>query len=203
MESGQIIMFLVLLILGVGLVWHFNYSKKKRAIAEQDQQNKIKRYTDALQSYGDEYEKEIPIVEADIALKKGENLHGILRDTKWMEYRKVRTGRVAGFGVTTRIKIAKGVYLRGGQGQYVSESVDQMKVIDTGDLYFTNKGLLFRGDFGNKSLPYSKIINMIPFTEGLKIERDKGKDIYMPCNFASVPYKAAALVMAWDKVVNS
>src|SRR5690606_9498538 len=107
------------------------------------EQAKLEAYTRAISAAVERHERDgIPEAASEISLKRGETLHVVLPSIQWCEYRKVRTGRVSGHGVTGRIRIAKGIYYRYGTGQIDAETMDQLSVIDNGSLYFTNKGLL-------------------------------------------------------------
>ena len=166
--------------------------------AKQDEAD-TQAFVAEFQRIGEKYETVgIPQIDSDISLKRGETLHVRLGGIQWMEYRKKRTGRVMAHGLTARVKIAKGLYYRAGTGQVISESVDQLTPIDNGDLYFTNKGVFFRGNLGNKNVPYDKIVMLTPFQKGIKIERETGKDVYIPCSVR--PDNAAAIVLLWDKI---
>lgn len=194
---------IILLVLGAIAVVYFvgQSNRRKHMERQQLEQAKLDAYTKAIGVALERFERDgIPEVKCDISLKRGETLHVVLPAIQWCEYRKVRTGRVAGHGVTGRIRITKGVYYRYGTGQIKSETMDQLAVIDTGTLYFTNKGLLFRGRYGNKNLPYQKMQNIIPFMQGLQIERESGKNVYIPCNtMGSRPEYGAAIALLWDR----
>jgi len=207
MDSNIFLLIIFFAVLGL-ILFISDRNKKKRVkavLAKRDHDDAItKRYVEDFQRVGEEMQKNgIPEIESDISLKKNETLHVKLAGTKWMEYRKLRTGRVSGHVVSARVKIVKGLSYRYSVGQMQSESLDQLTQIDTGDFYITNKTLFFRGSMGNKSLPLEKIVQLVPFESGLKIEKETGKDIYIPFNFRQSPDKAAAIALLWDKCRNS
>lgn len=193
---------LVIAVVVIAVLYFFFSSKSKAAETQNSKQleEETQKYVTELQRIGDDFEKSgIPMIESDISHKKGETLHVKFGNIQWMEYRKKRTGYTI-HGVTARVKIAKGLYYRAGSGQVISESVDQLTPVDKGDIYFTNKGIFFRGSLGNKTLPYDKIVMLTPFQQGLKIEKGTGKDIYIPYNIR--PDQGAAIALLWDKVRN-
>lgn len=197
----------IILILSLGVITVIYLTSKADKKKRTEDANQIKaqtdRYVEELQQAGERFEREgIPEVTSDVSLRKTEKLHVVLKDSQWMEYRKVRTGRVSGHAITGRVKIAKGLYYRYGTSQYKSESFDHLTTIDSGDFYVTSKGLVFRGSKGNKTLPFEKVMELVPFEDGMRIERETGKDIYIPFKFSSSPDKAAAIVLLWDKCRN-
>jgi len=159
----------------VAVAFFYNYYSSKRdteiALRQiKKDQEETQAFISEFQRIGEEYEEAgIPTIESDISLKKGEALYVRLSTVQWMEYRKKRIGN---HGLTAKVKITKGLYYRA--GQTLSESVDQLTPIDTGDLYFTNMGVFFRGRLGNKNISYDKIVMLTPFPQGLKIERETG-----------------------------
>jgi hypothetical protein len=195
--------FLILfLTAAMALVYYVTQAgKKKHLERQQSEQRKLDAYLKELVASGERLERDgIPAIDSEISLRRGEALYVVLRNIQWCEYRKVRTGRVSGHGVTGRIRLAKGLYYRYGTGQMKAETMDQLSVIDSGDLYFTNKGVLFRGRFGNKNLPYPKVQNIIPLMQGLQIERESGKNVYIPCDtLGSRPQYGATIALLWDK----
>ena len=193
---------LIILILIGGVAALLIYFKRMGdSTLERETEEQTQRFIEEFQSAGDKFEKNgIPTIESDISLSKKDTLHARLNGIKWMEYRKVSTGRVTTHGLTGRIKIAKGLSYRYGTGHVARETMDQLKEIDAGDIYVTNNGFFFRGIFGNKNLPFDKVINLIPFPTGLKIEKETGKDVYIPYDFKSSPNKAAMIALLWDKI---
>ncbi len=53
-----------------------------------------------------------------------------------------------------------------------------MTQLDSGTLYVTNKRLLFDGAQNSKSIALKKIIRFTVFSDGIKIEKDTGRDQY-------------------------
>lgn len=77
-------------------------------------------------------------------------------------------GRSGGFS----IRIIKGVYYRTGQmkGRPVEHS--SMVQLGNGSLYVTNKNLIFNSPTKGVKIPYSKIIGLTPYSDGIEIQRD-------------------------------
>jgi len=144
-------------------------------------------------------ETSIPTVQgANIKLQRGEILHAVIPDVDWREARVVRTGNVSGVGVTGRIKLAKGIYLRGGTGNISYESEQIFKVIDSGDFFMTNKRWFLMGQTSTKKIMLSKILTFsgnLGETEGLIIKRETGKDVLIEIPEFAPEHYATALAI--------
>jgi len=115
----------------------------------------------------------IPIYETDIFLQKNETCH-YLAFVELYELRKKTTGYQYR-GPTARVRIAKGLYFRAGNLKTTRETKDVMTLIDSGNIYVTNKRILFNGKKGNKVIKYSSIIDLTPYTDGVEIIKGTGK----------------------------
>jgi len=179
----------------VVFVGYFIYKGKKAK--ELEERLKMENYLSEFNRIGETYlANGIPSITSDIKLMKEENLRAVLRGAQWMEYRKVATGRSTSHGIGGRVKIAKGLYYRYGVSQTASERLDLLKAIDSGDLYFTNQRIIFRGGTGNKNIPFDKIRKVSPTMVGLKIERESGKDVYLPFQLSAKD--TAAIALTWE-----
>jgi|TARA_B110000503_G_scaffold127074_1_gene196403 hypothetical protein len=146
-------------------------------------------------------ETDIPIIEEvkNIRLQRGEILHTVIPDVDWREARVVRTGNVSGVGLTGRVKLAKGLYLRGGTGNINYETEQIYKVIDSGDFFITNKRWFLMGKTSTKKIMLSKILTLngnFGETKGLVIKRETGKDVLIEIpEFAPEHYATALAIM--------
>ena len=122
-------------------------------------------------------EGDLPVVDVDIKLQRSETCH-FTADVDWLEHRKV-TRRYNYSGPTARIRIVKGVYWRLGSMAIKPTSEDVLQHIDSGTIYATNKRVLFRGERGNKSLRLNRIIHVEAYSNGVQIEKDKGKNPFL------------------------
>lgn len=52
----------------------------------------------------------------------------------------------------------------------------QLEQVNYGTLYLTNKRLVFEGHVKNSTLPYDRIRNIVQRSEGIQLQKDKGKD---------------------------
>jgi hypothetical protein len=118
---------------------------------------------------------ELPVISAPILLQKGESCHWSMMDVSLHELRTVTT-RIGYSGPTARIRIMKGVYWRVGSLGVNRSSQDVLKLLDIGTLYLTSKRLLFDGAKKTTNIPLRRIINFAIYEDGIKIEKDSGKD---------------------------
>lgn len=117
---------------------------------------------------------ELPDVQTDIALQRAEKCFIVILNVNWYELRSVRQ-RTSYSGYSTSFRVAKGFYLRSGSHTPRSYSVDQMMLIDSGNLYLTNKRIIFIGNKKNSNIRLEKILNITPYTDGVEIGKETGK----------------------------
>ena len=106
----------------------------------------------------------------DLRLPKGENILEHFENLTFYKYKS--DGRVRGAGVTARVKVVKGVYLRAGQGRIGMSKSWQPE--SRGDLYITNKGIIFDGDLKNIKLPWDKILRENYREDSITFEKSTG-----------------------------
>ena len=144
-------------------------------------------------------ETEIPITESsNLRLQKGEIIHNLIPGVDWREARVVRTGKVSGVGITSRIKLTKGIYLRGYSGNISYETEQIYKVIDSGDFIMTNKRWFLLGETSTKKILLSKILTFqanLGKIQGLVIKRDTGKDVLIEIPSFTPEHYATALAI--------
>jgi hypothetical protein len=117
--------------------------------------------------------EDIPVIDVDVNLQKSEVCY-FHEYANWYEYRTV-THRT-NYGVTTaRIKIMKGVYYRVGSIKTSPVKSEELKLIKLGDLYLTNKRIIFVGNSKNSTIHINKILSFTPYSDGLTIEKETGK----------------------------
>lgn len=120
---------------------------------------------------------DLPVIEVNINLQKNEKCY-FTTDSKWYEYRRV-TQRVRYGGPTMRIKIAKGLYWRAGDLGVQTVSDDTLTLIDSGQLFLTNKRIIFIGRKNTKTINHTKVLDFTPFNNGVEILKDAGKSPFI------------------------
>jgi len=116
----------------------------------------------------------LPEIHVDLNLQKGEKCF-FQSNAKWYEYRSV-TKRVNYGGVTTRIKIIKGVYYRTGSLNVNRVTNNELKLINSGNIFLTNKRIIFTGNEKNSIIKMDKILSFTPYADGVEIDKETGKN---------------------------
>ncbi len=138
---------------------------------------------------------ELPIREVPINLQKNEQCY-FTTFADWLESRTV-TQRINYAGPTARIKIMKGIYYRAGSIGVQRITSEQLLVIDSGQVYITNKRIIFIGNKKNTNIPLNKILSVNPYSDGIGIEKDSGKSPII-----RVSNNADILAMTLGRVIN-
>ena len=154
---------------------------KKQALTPQYIKNLA--YGNSLDSYGNNPDIQLwmdaieqntaePVLEAaqNLMLKKGEYPLLSLNNITLKEPRSVRVthGGYAG----PRIRVAKGVSFNLGAFGASSESHEEIKVIDNGNLLLTNKRLIFSGSKRSINIQLKKIISIDAYGDGIALRRE-------------------------------
>ncbi|MBR0472339.1 MAG: zinc-ribbon domain-containing protein [Methanosphaera sp.] len=104
-----------------------------------------------------------------IVLKNKENPVYKVENVSLLEPRSVRTSS-GGYGGTS-VRITKGVTLHSGRTASKSESHDEIKLIDTGDLLITNQRIIFLGSNRTTNIDIKKIIAITSEENRIQIQR--------------------------------
>lgn len=119
----------------------------------------------------------LSIIETDINLYKDEVCY-YSTVIDYFEYKSI-TRRIGYSGPTFRLKILKGFYYRAGRLNVQRETKDVLTKIDTGDVYITNKRVLFIGKNRTYNIRLNKILDIELFSDGVKIIKDAGRNIFL------------------------
>lgn len=114
----------------------------------------------------------LPPVPVDIHLQKTETCYFAI-PASWSEER-TRTRSYRYHGPTARLRIAKGFYWRIGSVNVNRTTEEVLTQIDEGRLYFTNKRVLFLGGSRNTNIRLNRVLDFVPYSDGLKIVKDSG-----------------------------
>ena len=126
----------------------------------------------------------LPVLETHLNLQRNEVAHFACH-VQWHEHRKVTT-RVNYGGPSLRIKICKGFYWNTGSIGVQRVSQDVLRHIDSGQLYVTNKRIIFDGAIKNQSIKLDKILDIDRYTDAVGIEKETGKSPILACDCALV-----------------
>lgn len=119
---------------------------------------------------------DLPVIRPAITLQRAEKCHAMMACTHNEIRQQTQSYRYS--GPTASIRIMKGVRWRIGQVAVQRVTRDVMTQLDSGTLYVTSKRLLFDGAKRNTSISFSKIVGFTVFSDGLKVEKDTGRDQY-------------------------
>jgi len=133
----------------------------------------------SLQKYWEIMYLPLPTIQTNINLQKNEvcYYHG---NCKWYEYRTT-TKSVSYSGFSTSIKIAKGI--RYNVGTYAPRKITQTQLqqIDNGNLFVTNKRIIFIGGHKNTNIRLSNVLSIKPYSDAVEVEKSSGKSPILNC----------------------
>lgn len=115
---------------------------------------------------------DLPVYETDIFLQKDEVCH--YQGFAKLYENRTKTTRVKYRGPVYRLRITKSLYYRISNMRTDRETKDFMTLIDSGNLYVTDKRILFTGSKENKTIRYGQIVDLTPYRDGVKISKDSG-----------------------------
>jgi hypothetical protein len=72
----------------------------------------------------------------------------------------------------------KGFYYHVGSLNTSKETEEVLKKVDTGRVYITNKRIILIGSNRTYSIHLNKILDMETFSDGIKIVKDTGRNIF-------------------------
>ena len=117
---------------------------------------------------------DLPVIQTPVRLQRGEVCHAEF-PSSLHEMRTV-TKRVNYHGPTGRIRIMKGLSWRYGSVSVNRITSEELRQLDSGVLYITNKRLLFDGKLKSVQTPFKKIIKFTLYKDGIQIEKETGRD---------------------------
>lgn len=127
-----------------------------------------------------------------VMLCKGESVLWVYDDVKLFEEKVQREYHSNRGGLSVRI--CKGVYYRPSTGRMKPVEHSYLNLEGTGNLYVTNKHLIFNSPTKGVKIPYTKIIGVTPYSDGIELNRDgnakrmilQGFDSWFVMNLLSV-----------------
>jgi len=138
---------------------------------------------------------DLPIKEVSINLQKNEYCY-FTSNADWLENRTV-TNKINYKGPAARIKIMKGVYYRAGSISVQRITSEQLQIIDSGQVFLTNKQIIFIGNKKNSNIQLNKILSIKPFSDGIEIEKDSGESLIF-----QISNNADLFAMTLTRVIN-
>ena len=102
--------------------------------------------------------------------QKSEKLIWVFQDVDYLEQRTRMEYQGGSQGVS--IRITKGVYYRTGAFKGRRVEVEELKNIGTGIVALTSKHIYFGGSQTSFKVPYSKIVALNTYSDGIQIQKD-------------------------------
>lgn len=121
---------------------------------------------------------------------KGEELILAIPAVGLREPRSIRT--TTGIYGGPSVRIAKGVYLRAGGSSSTSQSHEELKDIDGGDLFITNQRIFFSGKNKTANIPFKKLIDVETYSDAIAIHqegRERVRYFLWPEDLIKVTYR--------------
>jgi hypothetical protein len=113
----------------------------------------------------------LPTIEPDIVIQKSEYCYFKINSVNWYELRSVRQ-KPAYYNSNSRI--LKDFYLKQNSYKSMNHSGD-LKYIDKGSIYLTNKRIIFIGSTKNLNVRFEKILRLTPKSDGVEVDKETGK----------------------------
>lgn len=134
---------------------------------------------------------------SDLTLQKGEEVF-FRGEADWHEYRKVRQ-RVDYGGLAGRFRIARGLSFRYGSIGYRAPSVDELKLIRSGDLVMTNRRVILLSAIGdNKSIRWNAVVRVSMESHNtFELEKATGKSPVIDVKDATIGHRFLAGQLAY------
>ena len=116
---------------------------------------------------------ELPNLKSDIELENEEKLY--FKTSSALYEDKMHKNGDIDEGITSKMSICKGFYI---YPDSINPSIhidEYLKLVDEGNIYITNKRLIFKGEHGIKSIPLTTVTSYIPYNNAIEIEEEGEK----------------------------
>lgn len=112
-------------------------------------------------------------ISVPVLLGKGECALWVYHDVKMLQEKVQREyrGRTGGFS----FRICKGVTYRTGQFKGHPVEHSYMETIGTGSMVVTNKHIYFHCPTASVKVPFSKLVGVTPYSDGIELHKDEAK----------------------------
>lgn len=153
--------------------------KEKEAAKEQAEHERQELHQRNIQKWQTEDLSKYATKLSELKLKKTEYaIYSPDSQITWSESRS-RTKRINYGGLTSSIHIAKGLNYRMGSIRTASQKEEYLKEIVTGALALTNKRIIVTNGTDAKSYPFTRLLRMVPYDDGVELIGDSGKKVIL------------------------
>ena len=150
--------------------------KEEKELAEKEQKEELNRMIRQLEK--EDLSKRAALIDG-VNLKSNEFCYYTPKQrVKWQE-QKTRTVRTNYSGLSSNIRIAKGLNYRMGSIKHNSNKVTEWKDVFIGVPFLTNKRIIFVNENGMKVINLSNIVGIKAFSNGTHLYRESGKIILL------------------------
>lgn len=157
-----------------------------------------KQYLEDLNKYKNSSLSDLEITIEDVILKKNEVAYYMGQElTSWLEPRK-RTKSVSYSGVSGRVKIAKGVYIKTGSIKPMKQTQTTNVIIHQGVMVITNKRILLINHDEISQITYRNVVQVVPYSDGMAILRSSGKKITLTGFNGEIPSILLTRILTGD-----
>lgn len=152
--------------------------------------NEITKKLEKLKLYWKLEHFPLSAIACDIVIQKSEQCYFKINSVKWYELKSLQ---LKPLHYSLNIKDLKAFYLN---SYYKKSNNSTYKYIDSGNLYLTNKRIIFTGKHKDLNIRSEKILRLSPKSDGVEIDKETIKSI-----FIQFPEKADEFSLILDKLI--
>lgn len=129
-------------------------------------------------------------IEPDIVIQKSEKCYFKIGSVKWHELKSFKQKPLH---YKSDMKALKRFYLN---SVFQKANDYSLKYVDTGNLYLTNKRIVFIGSYKNLNIRFDKILRLSPQSDGIEIDKETIKSV-----FIHLPHKLDEFSLILDRLI--
>lgn len=118
-------------------------------------------------------------IDVPIRLNNNETAYFEMQNAEWHETRST-TKSISYGNIQQTFKLTKGLKIRVGNVKPIPHKKTEFTKIAQGDLYITNKRVFLVSPAETKKIEINNILNINLFKDGILVQRDSGKAVFIP-----------------------
>lgn len=118
-------------------------------------------------------------IDVPIRLNNNETAYFEMQNAEWHETRST-TKSISYGNIQQTFKLTKGLKIRVGNVKPIPHKKTEFTKIAQGDLYITNKRVFLVSPSETKKIEINNILNINLFKDGILVQRDSGKAVFIP-----------------------
>lgn len=139
--------------------------------------SKTKNILNKLRQYSKYEESELQEISTKYQLQKNEVCYYTIPNVTWYEYRQT-IAYPSSLNYSNIIKKTKRVHIDQ-LLQSAKSKMSDLKYIDSGTLYLTNKRVLLDGELKSSNIRLEKIVDLTPFDNGFRVNKNTAKPVFL------------------------